>query len=258
MLQYPHFDPVIFEVGPLAVRWYGMMYVIGVALGWLLGRLRARKPGRGWTGEQMDDFVTYLIVGIVLGGRLGYVLFYNPGYYLSHLSEVFAVWHGGMSFHGGVIGVVAACWIFSRRTGKSLLDVGDFVAPLVPPGLFFGRLGNFINGELWGRTTDGWWGMVFPGAGSVPRHPSQLYEASLEGLALFIVLWWYSSRPRKRGQVGGMFLIGYGVARFIVEFARQPDAQLGFVLMNWMSMGQLLCLPMLALGGWLLLRPAKS
>lgn len=258
MLQYPHFDPVIFEVGPLAVRWYGMMYVIGVALGWLLGRFRASKPGSGWTGEQMDDFVTYLIVGIVLGGRLGYVLFYNPGYYLSHLSEVFAVWHGGMSFHGGVIGVVAACWIFSRRTGKSLLDVGDFVAPLVPPGLFFGRLGNFINGELWGRTTDGWWGMVFPGAGSVPRHPSQLYEASLEGLALFIVLWWYSSRPRKRGQVGGMFLIGYGVARFIVEFARQPDAQLGFVLMNWMSMGQLLCLPMLALGGWLLLRPAKS
>ncbi len=254
MLQYPQFDPVIFQIGPFQARWYGMMYVVGVVLGWALGRWRASRPGSGWTASEMDDFVTYLILGIVLGGRLGYVFFYNASYYLSNPTEIIAVWNGGMSFHGGVLGVIAACALFARNKGKSLLAVGDFVAPLVPPGLFFGRLGNFINGELWGRHTDGWWGMVFPGAGNLPRHPSQLYEALLEGLALFVILWWYSSKPRPRGAVGGLFLLGYGVFRFLVEFAREPDAQLGFVAMNWMSMGQVLCLPMILLGVWLMSR----
>lgn len=254
MLQYPHFDPIIFQIGPFQARWYGMMYVFGVVAGWLLGRWRARQPGSGWTSAEVDDFITYSILGIVLGGRLGYVFFYNPSYYLAHPAEIIAVWNGGMAFHGGVVGVITACWLFARNKGKSLLAVGDFIAPLVPPGIFFGRLGNFINGELWGRTTDGWWGMVFPGAGSIPRHPSQLYEASLEGVVLFLMLWWYSSRPRPDGAVGGLFLLGYGLFRFVVEFAREPDAHLGFVALEWMSMGQVLCLPMILVGGWLLFR----
>ncbi|WP_243545281.1 prolipoprotein diacylglyceryl transferase [Pseudodesulfovibrio tunisiensis] len=258
MLIYPQFDPVIFEVGPLQVRWYGMMYVFGVLAGWLLGRWRASRPGSGWTKAEVDDFVTWSIIGIVAGGRLGYVFFYNAAFYLSHPLKIFAVWEGGMSFHGGLLGVIAAIWLFARSTNKPLLAVGDFVAPLVPPGLFFGRLGNFINAELWGRATDLPVGMIFPGGGPVYRHPSQLYEAALEGVALFCILWWYSSRPRPRGAVGGLFLTGYGVFRFIVEFAREPDAHLGFVALHWMSMGQILCLPMIALGLFFMLRGRRQ
>ena len=225
-----------------------MMYVLGILSGWLLGRYRATKPWNRWTVESMDEFITWVIAGVVLGGRMGYVLFYNAGYYLSNPLKVFAVWEGGMSFHGGLIGVVIACWLFGRSHSLSLKEVGDFIAPLVPPGLFFGRIGNFINGELWGRYSDVPWAMRFPGAGGLPRHPSQLYEAALEGLLLFVILWWYSSKPRPAGCVSALFLLGYGIFRFLVEFVREPDVQLGFVALNWMSMGQLLCLPMMALG----------
>lgn len=254
MLEYPAMDPVAFQIGPLAARWYGMMYAVGFSLAWILGRWRARRPGSGWTPEQVDDLITWLVVGVILGGRIGYVLFYDLAHYLETPGDILAIWRGGMSFHGGVAGVVLVCWLHGRRLGKSLLQVGDFIAPLVPPGLFFGRLGNFINGELWGRVADVPWAMVFPTGGPLPRHPSQLYEAGLEGLLLFALLWAYSGKPRRAGAVGGLFLLGYGAFRFFVEFFRQPDAQLGFVALGWMSMGQVLCLPMMALGLWLMLR----
>ncbi|MGE4191762.1 MAG: prolipoprotein diacylglyceryl transferase [Pseudodesulfovibrio sp.] len=259
MLQFPQFDPIMISIGPLHLRWYGMMYVFGILSGWLLGRYRATKPWNKMTPPLMDDFITWAILGVVLGGRLGYVLFYNPSYFLSEPLKIFAVWEGGMSFHGGCLGVLLACWLFGRAHDMSFTEVGDFVSPLVPPGLFFGRLGNFINGELWGRYTDLPWAMRFPDAGGLPRHPSQLYEAALEGAVLFAVVWWYSAKPRPKGCVGALFLLGYGTFRFIVEFAREPDRQLGFVALDWMSMGQVLCLPMILFGaGWMLWAYRKS
>ncbi len=254
MIAYPNLDPIAFQIGPLAARWYGIMYAVGFSLAWLLGRRRAARPGSGWKPEQVDDLITWLVLGVILGGRIGYVLFYDLSHYLENPADMAAIWRGGMSFHGGVAGVVAVCWLYGRRIGKNLLQVGDFIAPLVPPGLFFGRLGNFINGELWGRVADVPWAMVFPTGGPLPRHPSQLYEAALEGLLLFAILWLYSASPRRPGAVGGLFLLGYGGFRFLVEFFRQPDAQLGFVALGWMSMGQVLCLPMMALGLFLMLR----
>lgn len=254
MLHHPGFDPVAIAIGPFAVRWYGLMYLLGFLAGWLLARYRARQSWRGWTVEQVDDFVTYVILGVVLGGRLGYILFYQPQLIWTDPFEIIAIWHGGMSFHGGLLGVISACWLFARRNAKSLFDVGDFVAPLIPPGLFFGRIGNFINAELWGRVTDGPWGVVFPQAGPYPRHASQLYEAALEGLTLFILVWLFSAKKRTPGAVGGAFLVGYGAFRFTVEFARQPDAHLGYIAFGWLTMGQILCIPMLLLGAWLVLR----
>jgi len=248
MLTYPVFDPIALRLGPLAVRWYGLMYAVGFGAAWWLGRVRARRPGSGWAPAQVDDLITWLVAGVVLGGRLGYVLFYNFSYYLANPLEIPAIWQGGMSFHGGVVGVVLVAWLYGRSVGKSLLEVGDLIAPLVPPGLLAGRMGNFINGELWGRVTDAPLGMVFPTGGPLPRHPSQLYEAALEGALLFVILWIYARKPRPRGAVGGLFLLGYGCFRFIVEFFRQPDVQLGFVAFDWMSMGQILCLPMIILG----------
>ena len=259
MLSYPQFDPVMISLGPLQLRWYGMMYVFGILSAWLLGRYRASKPGNKMTPKHMDDFLTWAILGVVLGGRIGYVLFYNPAFYLANPLKMFAVWEGGMSFHGGCLGVLLACWLFGRAHNMSFLEVGDFVSPLVPPGLFFGRIGNFINGELWGRYTDLPWAMPFPGAGGLPRHPSQLYEAVLEGLLLFAIVWIYSAKPRPKGCVGALFLLGYGLFRFLVEFAREPDRQLGFVALHWMSMGQVLCLPMILFGaGWLIWSYRKS
>lgn len=254
MLTYPQFDPNMISIGPLALRWYGMMYVFGIVSAWLLGRYRAKLSWNKWTPPLMDDFITWAILGVVVGGRLGYVLFYNADYYLHNPLKIFAVWEGGMSFHGGMLGVIFASWLFGRAKGMSFMEVLDFISPLVPPGLFFGRIGNFINAELWGRYTTLPWGMPFPGAGHLPRHPSQLYEAALEGLVLFIILWWYSAKPRPSGCVGGLFVAGYGVFRFMVEFAREPDQHLGFVALNWMSMGQILCLPMIGLGLFLLYR----
>ena len=260
MLTYPQFDPVALHLGPMAIRWYGLMYLIGFAGGWLLGRLRAGRPGSGWTAIQVDDCITYLVLGVVVGGRLGYVLFYDlPGLVADPLS-LFMVWQGGMSFHGGFLGVLAAVWFFCRKTGKTFRQVADFVAPLAPLGLLAGRIGNFINGELWGKPTDAPWGMVFPDprAGQVPRHPSQLYEAGLEGLALFLIVWIYSSRPRPSGAVSGVFCLCYAAFRFLVEFMRLPDPQLGYLAFGWLTMGQILSLPLALYGLYLLATAGKT
>lgn len=248
MLVHPQFDPVAFHLGPLAVRWYGLMYLVGFVLFIVLGRKRARSQMlTGWRPSDVDDMLFYGVFGVILGGRLGYVLFYKPEYYFAHPLEIFEVWHGGMSFHGGFLGVLIALWFFARKRGKSLLDVTDFVAPLCPLGLAAGRLGNFINGELVGRPTDVPWAMVFPQVDNQPRHPSQLYEFALEGVLLFVILWIYGSRPRPRGAVSGLFLVGYGTFRFIAEFAREPDNFLGF-LAGGLTMGQWLSMPMIAIG----------
>lgn len=261
MLHHPAIDPVALHLGPLAIRWYGLMYLVGFAAAWWLGRRRAQRPGSGWQASELGDLIFYCAMGAVLGGRIGYVLFYQPAYYLSHPAAILQAWQGGMSFHGGLIGVLLACWLFGRKTGRGFFTVTDFAAPLVPTGLLAGRLGNFINGELWGRVTDLPWGMVFEGAGPLPRHPSQLYQAALEGGLLFVILWLYSARRRPVMAVSGVFLIGYGTLRFIGEFAREPDAFLGFVAFDWLTMGQLLCLPMLLAGAVLLMlsrRPSAA
>jgi phosphatidylglycerol:prolipoprotein diacylglycerol transferase len=250
MLIHPNFDPVAFSIGPLKVRWYGLMYLFGFVAGWLLGRYRASRPGSGWQPAQVDDLIFYAALGVILGGRIGYVLFYGFRAFLDNPLMLFKVWEGGMSFHGGLIGVLLAMWLFARRVNKNLFAITDFLAPLAPLGLFFGRIGNFINGELWGRVSELPWAMVFhtPGAGPRPRHPSQLYEAALEGVVLFIILWLYSAKPRPTKAVSGLFLICYGLFRCMVELVREPDAQIGFIAFQWLTMGQLLSLPMILFG----------
>ena len=257
MLPFPDIDPVAVQIGPLAIRWYGLSYVAGILIGWWLLARRARRPAAPFSPEQVGDIVFFAALGAVLGGRIGYVLFYKFGSYLEDPLSVFAVWQGGMSFHGGVLGFVIATAWFAHRTRVPFLSVTDFVVPAVPVGLFFGRIANFINGELWGRVTDQPWGMVFPGAGPLPRHPSQLYEAVLEGLVLFALLWRYSAAPRPLGRVSGLFLLGYGAFRFAVEFLREPDRHLGFIAFDFLTMGQILSLPMVALGIALLSLPRQ-
>jgi phosphatidylglycerol:prolipoprotein diacylglycerol transferase len=256
MLHHPQFDPIAFSIGPLAVRWYGLMYLAGFAAAWWLGMRRIDRGRAPVTRTQFDDLVFVAVLGVILGGRLGYILFYKPDYYVSHPLEIFAVWQGGMSFHGGLLGVMTAMGFAAWRHKIKYLDLMDFVAPLCPLGLAAGRLGNFINGELWGRPTDLPWGMVFRGAGPEPRHPSQLYELGLEGIALFALLWWFSSKPRPMGQVSAMFLIGYGGFRFLAEFGREPDSFLGFLALG-LTMGQWLCVPMI-LGGIALFAWSRS
>jgi phosphatidylglycerol:prolipoprotein diacylglycerol transferase len=259
MLIHPQFDPVAVSLGPLAVRWYGLMYLAGFAAFLLLGRRRAQaQPWHGFTAESLDDLLFYGVLGVVLGGRLGQVLFYEPAYYLAHPLEILAVWKGGMSFHGGFLGVLVAMWLYGRKLGKTFWQVTDFIAPLVPLGLFAGRIGNFINGELWGRVADASlpWAMVFPYVDPLPRHPSQLYQAAGEGLLLFALLWWYSARQRPERAVSAVFLIGYGALRFLAEFFREPDAGI-FGLSYTISMGQWLSLPMIAIGGVLLARSRR-
>ena len=247
MIDYPHIDPVAFAVGPLEVRWYGLMYLIGfVGAYWLCSR-RAKLPNSGWTEEQVSDMIFYGAIGVIVGGRVGYMLFYNFSALVADPLSMFKVWQGGMSFHGGLLGVSAAVFLFALKNNKRFFDVLDFGSPMVPIGLGTGRLGNFIGGELWGRPTDVPWGMVFPHADDKPRHPSQLYEFFLEGIVLFIILYWFSRKPRPRMAVAGSFLIGYGVFRFLVEFTRQPDAHLGHIV-GWMTMGQILSTPMI-IGG---------
>ncbi len=272
MLVHPEINPIALQIGPLAIHWYGLTYLAAFGLFMLLGVLRLRhqpfasiKDGKGqatWSRRDVEDILFLGVVGVVLGGRIGYCLFYKPGYYLSHPLEIFFLWQGGMSFHGGLIGVLVSQFWFARTRRRPWLQVMDFIAPCVPTGLAAGRIGNFINGELWGRfaSPDLPWGMVFPGSGSLqPRHPSQIYQFLLEGLLLFVLLWLYARQPRKTGQVSGVFLVGYGVFRFIAEYFRQPDDFLG-VLALGLSMGQWLCIPMIlaGLGLWTWASSRKS
>ena len=252
MLVHPQFDPVALSLGPIAIRWYGLMYLMAFGLFFFLGRYRARRDAwRGVSYALIDDLLFFGVLGVVLGGRLGYVLFYKPGYYAAHPLEIFAVWQGGMAFHGGLLGVLVAVWWVGRRHRVGWLALTDFIAPLIPCGLAAGRLGNFINGELWGRATDVPWAMIFPQGGPVPRHPSQLYQFALEGLLLFAMLWLYSAGRRPAGAVSGAFLLGYGVFRFAAEYFREPDNFLGLLALD-LSMGQWLSLPMIAAGAGLL------
>ena len=258
MLVHPQFDPVALhlgpyniggvELGPFAIRWYGLMYLLAFVLVVVLGRKRARQNLlTGWHPRDIDDMLFYGVLGVILGGRLGYVLFYKPIHYLVHPLEILQVWQGGMSFHGGFLGVLIALWFYARKRRRHWLDVTDFVAPLCPLGLAAGRLGNFINGELVGRVTDAPWGMVFPQVDNLPRHPSQLYELGLEGILLFVILWSYASRHRPMGAVSGLFLLGYGTLRFAAEYTREPDNFLGY-LAGGLTMGQWLSMPMIAVG----------
>ncbi len=248
MFVHPQFDPVALHLGPLAVRWYGLMYLAGFALFWWLGRVQARRHFMtGWRESDVGDMLWYGVWGVILGGRLGYVLFYKPLYYAANPLEILQVWSGGMSFHGGFLGVLVAMWVFARVRRKRFLEVTDFVGPLIPLGLATGRLGNFINGELVGRVTDVPWAMVFPQVDPLPRHPSQLYQFAGEGVLLFVILWLYARRPRPLGAVSGLFLVGYGSFRFLAEYAREPDAFLGY-FPGGLTMGQLLSLPMIVLG----------
>jgi phosphatidylglycerol:prolipoprotein diacylglycerol transferase len=250
VLVHPQFDPIVFSLGPLAVRWYGLMYVAAFVAVIVLGKWRVRHGlGSGLTERDVDDMLIYGVFGVILGGRLGYVLFYKPEHYLDHPAEILQIWAGGMSFHGGFIGVLIGVALFCWLRKKRWIATMDFIAPLVPPGLAAGRIGNFINGELPGRPTDLPWGMWFPQADREPlaRHPSQLYQFALEGVALFALLWWFSRKPRPAGAVSGAFLVGYGVFRFVVEFTRQPDEFLGLLAFD-LSMGQWLSLPMILAG----------
>lgn len=270
MMIHPQFDPVLISIGPLAIRWYALSYIVGFILFTILGRRRIAQGNSVFTKEMLDDFLTWGILGVILGGRIGYVLFYKFSDYLANPLDIFKVWEGGMSFHGGFLGVVVAMWLFGRKHNINILKLMDTVAPLVPLGLASGRIGNFINGELWGRVTElnAFWAMGFPQAryedaeaaahnplwaewlqqyGMLPRHPSQLYQFALEGICLFIIVWIFSKKPRPAGQTAALFLGGYGLFRFIAEFARQPDDYLGLLTLG-LSMGQWLSVPMIVLG----------
>jgi len=257
MLIHPQFDPAAIRIGSFAIHWYGLMYLMAFAQFLLLGRLRIRSPqyqALGWSYKDLEDLLFAGVLGVVLGGRLGYTLFYQPDFYFTHPLNILKLWEGGMSFHGGLLGVILAMLWFAHRHKTTFFVVSDLVAPLVPFGLAFGRLGNFINGELWGRPTDLPWAMIFPQVDSLPRHPSQIYQFLGEGILLGIILWIFSSKPRPLGQVSGLFLLGYGVCRFLAEFAREPDAFLGLLGLG-LSMGQWLSLPMIFFGFYLIVRP---
>ena len=259
MLVFPDFNPVAVSLGPLAIRWYALAYLAGFLLGWRYCLSLAQKNPHGLAPHLFDDYLTWAIIGVILGGRTGYVLFYNAAEYLAHPLEALQVWHGGMSFHGGMLGVIAAAWIFARKHKISFFAFTDILACVTPIGLGLGRLANFVNGELYGRATDLPWGVVFPRGGPLPRHPSQIYEAILEGLVLFLVLFFFSRVKTFRERTGflsGVFLFGYGLFRFSVEFVREPDQQLGFLFAG-ATMGQLLCLPMMLFGAYLILRSCR-
>ena len=253
---YPTIDPVALSLGPIQIHWYGLMYLLGFSGAWWLGRLRAERFG--WTTVEVEDLLFYGAIGVIVGGRLGYSLFYDLPALIDNPLNLFKVWQGGMSFHGGLLGVVIAFGFFARATGKSYFSISDFIVPMVPVGLFFGRIGNFINGELWGKISDVPWAMIFPNAGPLARHPSQLYEAMLEGVLLFLILWIYSAKPKPPGAVSGLFLLGYGFFRFVVEFVRVPDQQYGYLLLDWITMGQILSLPMIMIGLFITVRAFQS
>ena len=263
MLVHPQFNPVALALGPVQIHWYGLTYLAAFALFLWLAARRVRLPWfaeAGWTRRDVEDLLFFGVLGVVIGGRVGYALFYKPGQYLANPAEILMVWKGGMSFHGGLLGVMIAMAWYARSRSRPFLQVMDLIAPCVPTGLAAGRIGNFINGELWGRAADASlpWAMAFPQSGSLlPRHPSQLYQVAMEGLLLFALLWWYSRRTRPLGQVSGAFLVGYGVLRFVAEYFREPDAFLGLLALN-MSMGQWLCLPMVLAGFWLMRWSARA
>ena len=257
MLTFPEISPIAFSLGPFHARWYGLMYVFGFIAAYLLGRRRIAST-RYMTVDQFEMVLTYAIFGVMFGARLGYVVFYDPLAYLANPVNIFKVWEGGMSFHGGLLGVLAGMYLASRKLDRPFFGVVDFVAPLVPPGLFFGRMGNFINAELWGRTTDVSWGMVFPYGGPLPRHPSQLYEAFLEGIVLFFLVWIFSSKNRPVGAVSGVFALGYGLFRCFAEFFREPDEHIGYLFGGFFTMGMALCLPLMGVGVWLVYRAYRA
>ncbi len=251
-------DPIALALGPVRIHWYGLMYLLGFAGFWALGVVHARREHTALVPDQVSDLLVYGALGTIIGGRLGSALFYHFDRLLADPLMVLRVWEGGMSFHGGLIGVVLAFWLWARKNQIGLLNTLDFCVPMVPIGLFFGRFGNFINGELWGGTTSLPWGVIFPAAGSEPRHPSQLYEAALEGLVLFVVLWWVARAPRPVGLLAGLFAAGYALARMAVELVRVPDAHIGYLAFGWLTMGQLLCVPLLIVGLVLLFRAQRS
>ncbi|MDP1765281.1 MAG: prolipoprotein diacylglyceryl transferase [Methylotenera sp.] len=258
MFVHPQFDPIAIHLGQFGVHWYGLMYLIGFLAFLGLGRWQIKhRSWHGWTPQMLDDALFFGALGVILGGRLGYVFFYQLSYFMQHPAEILAVWQGGMSFHGGFLGVLAAMWFFARKYKLKWLGIMDFVAPLVPIGLGAGRMGNFINGELWGRVTNAEYGMVFPNVDNLLRHPSQLYEFGLEGVVLFLMLWIYSAKPRETGSISALFLIGYGSFRFLVEFTREPDNFLGLLSMGF-SMGQWLSLPMVLFGVWMWLQAQQK
>ncbi|MGV6808216.1 MAG: prolipoprotein diacylglyceryl transferase [bacterium] len=254
MLSYPDIDPVAIALGPVKIHWYGLMYLLGFLAAWRIALMRASRPWSPLKRAQVEDLIVYGAFGVILGGRIGYVLFYNFDRWLSDPLWILRIWEGGMAFHGGLLGVIFALFVYARKIEQPFLGVADFVTPLVPIGLGLGRVGNFIGQELWGRETTGSWGMVFPNDPlQLLRHPSQLYQACLEGLALFLILFFFTRKPRPAGAAGGLFLVGYGIFRFVVEFAREPDSHIGFDVGGWMTRGQMLSLPMIALGGLMLL-----
>lgn len=267
---FPEFDSVALQLGPLAIRWYGLMYLLGFLAAWWLGRIRARRPDSVVSEQQLDDLLFYCALGVIFGGRIGYILFYDFAQWLNDPMVLLRIWEGGMSFHGGFLGVSLAVILFSRKYKLPLFGVADFIAPLTPIGLFTGRIGNFINGELWGAPSSLPWAMKVPCENhynlcvekldiplgtaiyTPPLHPNQLYEAGLEGLLLFVILWWYSSKPRPAPSVAGLFLVGYGAFRFLIEFVRIPDSHIGYLAFDWFTMGQLLSLPMVLAGAFMI------
>lgn len=248
MLTYPQISPIAVQIGSIKIHWYGLMYVAGIILGWILLLHRAKHSQGKWNSTLVGDLTFYFTLGMLVGGRVGYMIFYDLPQLISHPFSLLKVWQGGMSFHGGLLGVVVAMWLFGRRFHKHFGDISDFLVPVVPIGLAAGRIGNFINGELWGKVTDMPWAMIFPYAGPYPRHPSQLYEFILEGVVLFIILWIYSAKPRPRLAVSGLFAVCYGSFRIVIEFFRQPDAQYGYLAWGWLTMGQLLSFPLVLVG----------
>lgn len=258
MLTFPHIDPIALAIGPVKIHWYGLMYLIGFAATWLIGKHKAAQPGSFIKPEAVEDLVYYGALGVVLGGRIGYVLFYKFSQFLGDPLMLFKIWQGGMSFHGGMLGVFVAMWLFAKKQHCTIFELTDFIAPTAPIGLLTGRIGNFINSELWGRVTDVPWAMVFPNdIDALPRHPSQLYEAFLEGVVLFVILWLYTLKKRPTMSATGLSVLGYGIFRFCVEFFRMPDAHLGYLALNWVTMGQILSIPMIIIGAALMVLAHK-